>query len=444
MSTGKSLRQITVSSPCLADWDQMTGNDQIRFCDHCNLKVHNVSELTYSQATRLVARSKGRLCVRYYRDSEGAPITRRAPGKLHQIGHRVSRLATGAFSATLSLSTAVAQTSSALQSNSSNYSAQAQPDKPAFASSIVGTITDPNGAVIAGASIGISNRESNLALYTSTNDDGTFRFDSLAAGMYSVRISAPNFAPDVTEGVFVEDNGVTRVDRSLRVAGIEAEVDVQSEHRVYATAGVVAYVAPEDPMIKAAQEDNLQQVQELLPGRNVNLRGQRSGTTALEHAVRNGNREMTQLLLSAGADVNTRDAGRQTVLMMLDEEATADLVWDLINAGAKVSQKDSEGNTPLIEAAGFNNIEVLKTLLDAGADISVKNNNGDTPLMMAASAGLVNNVRALVLAGADINQRDSENKSALSLAIENDHAAVIRWLRAQGAMEMVAQVKEEN
>src|SRR6266851_3625335 len=375
MSTEKSLRNITVNSPCLADWDQMIGNDQFRFCEHCDLKVHNISEFTYSRAARLVARSKGRLCVRYYQNSEGAAITRQAPATFHQISRRVSRLAAGAFSATLSLSTAVAQTSSGLQSNS-NYSAQAQPEKPAFASSIVGAITDPNGAVIAGASIGISNRESNLSLYTSTNDEGTFQFDGLAAGMYSVRVTAPNFAPDETNGVFVQDNGETRVDRSLRVAGIEAEIDIQSERRVYATAGVVAYVAPEDPMIKAAQEDKLQQVQELLPGRNVNLRDQRSGTTALEHAVRNGNREMAQLLLSAGADVNLRNAGGQTVLMMLGEDATADLVWDLVNAGAKVNQKDNEGNTPLIEAAALNDVEALRTLLDAGAELAARNNDG--------------------------------------------------------------------
>jgi hypothetical protein len=443
MSAEKSLRNITVNSPCLADWEQMIGNDQVRFCDHCDLKVHNISELTYSQAARLVAHSKGRLCVRYYRDAQGVPITKHVPDRLHQIGRRVSRLAAGAFSATLSLSPAAAQASPVHQSNS-NYSLQSQPDKPAFASSIVGTITDPNGAVISGASIGIVNSEANFALYTVTNDEGTFRFDGLAAGVYSLRVAAPGFAPNQTNGVFVEDNAETRIDRSLSVAGIESEVDIQSGQRVYATSGVVAFVSPEDPMIKAAQEDNLPQVQELLPGKNVNLRDQRSGTTALEHAVRNGNREMTQLLLSAGADVNARNAGGQTVLMMLGEEATADLVWDLVNAGAKVNQKDNEGNTPLIEAAGLNNIEVLKTLLDTGAEIAHRNKDGETPLMMAASAGLVNNVRALVLAGADINQRDSDNKSALVLAIENSHAAVIRLLRAQGAVEMVVKVQEEN
>lgn len=441
MSSDKSLRTITVTSPCLADWDQMTGNDQIRFCEHCNLKVHNISELSYSKAARLVARSQGRLCVRYYRDSQGAAITKQTAGKLHQIGRRGSCLAASAFTATLSLAAAVAQTSPTLQSNSS-YSTQAQPDKPALASTIVGTITDPNGAVIAGATISIFNREANLSLYTSTSDDGTFRFDGLAAGAYEIRVTAPGFAPSEDNGIFVQANGEARIDRSLSIAGLESEVTIESES--FATSGVVAYVAPEDPMIKAAQEDNLEQVQQLLPGMNANLRDKRSGTTALEHAVKNGNRQMAQLLLSAGADVNTANAGGQTVLMMLNEDATADMVWDLINAGAKVNQKDNEGNTPLIEAAGVNNIEMLRTLLDAGADISAKNGEGETPLMMAASAGVVNNVRALLLAGADLNERNGEDKSALSHAIENGHAAVIRLLRAQGAVEMVAQVKQEN
>ncbi|MEP6717604.1 MAG: ankyrin repeat domain-containing protein [bacterium] len=443
MSTENSLRKITVASPCLADWDQMTGNEQVRFCDHCNLKVHNISELTYARAARLVARSKGRLCVRYYRDSQGTPIIRQAQGQLHQIVRRVSRLAAGAFSATLSLSTAAAQASPSLQSNS-NYSAQAEPVRAAFASSIVGTITDPAGAVIPGASIAIFNQSASFSLFTSTNDEGTFRFNGLAAGIYNLRVTAPGFAPDEFDGIYLGDNAEIRMDRSLSLEGIESEVNVEGVQIESVTSGVMAYVSPEDPMIKAAQEDNLQEVQELLPGRDVNLRDKRSGTTALEHAVRNGNREMVQLFLSAGADVNNRDGGGQTVLMMLGEEATADLVWDLINAGAKVNQKDNEKNTPLIEAAGRNNIELVKTLLDAGAQIAARNDDGETPLMMAAAAGLVNNVRALILAGADINQCDSDHKSALSHAIENEHAAVIRLLRAQGAMEMLVQAKEEH
>jgi hypothetical protein len=142
MSTENSFRKITVASPCLADWDQMTGNEQVRFCDHCNLKVHNISELTYARAARLVARSNGRLCVRYYRDSEGAPIVRQTKSKLHQIGRRVSRLAAGAFSATLSLSTVAAQPSTSQQPT---YSAQAVPDEAASASIAARAGCDGNG-----------------------------------------------------------------------------------------------------------------------------------------------------------------------------------------------------------------------------------------------------------------------------------------------------------
>lgn len=35
----------------------MVGNDQVRFCDHCSLEVHNISLLTRRQAERLLARS---------------------------------------------------------------------------------------------------------------------------------------------------------------------------------------------------------------------------------------------------------------------------------------------------------------------------------------------------------------------------------------------------
>ena len=46
MSPKNQLDQIQVSSPCSADWDTMIGNQQVRFCEHCNLSVHNLSAMT--------------------------------------------------------------------------------------------------------------------------------------------------------------------------------------------------------------------------------------------------------------------------------------------------------------------------------------------------------------------------------------------------------------
>src|SRR5260370_22542525 len=93
----RSLDQITIPKPCDADWDSMTGNDQVRFCEHCNLHVNNLSSMTRRDAMRLVARSKGRLCVRYIQRLDGGWLTKGVPQNLHRISRRVSPIAAGAF-----------------------------------------------------------------------------------------------------------------------------------------------------------------------------------------------------------------------------------------------------------------------------------------------------------------------------------------------------------
>src|SRR5258708_1371474 len=78
----RSLDRITIPKPCGADWDSMIGNDQVRFCDHCNLHVTNLSSMTRQEAMRLVARSKGHLCVRFIQRSGGGVLTK-TPEKLY-------------------------------------------------------------------------------------------------------------------------------------------------------------------------------------------------------------------------------------------------------------------------------------------------------------------------------------------------------------------------
>jgi hypothetical protein len=441
------LKNLTVPTPCPADWDSMIGNDQVRFCEHCSLDVHNLSQMTRAQAERLVAQSNGRLCVRYHRSSTGQPLTLPVGQKLHGISRRVSRIAAGAFTATLSVTSAVAQGSASYRSGNANPANETQPvARWASGSSIIGTIKDQNGAVIPGATVSVSNKELNLALYVSTSVTGQFRIDGLQAGSYKLRVEAPGFAADVTEVVYLRENGEAEIDRTLSLAAIEESVDIESggETRFISTGGAVAYIAPENPFVRAAQEDNLEALAALIAGMNVNLRDKQSNTTALEHAVRNANREMVQLLLASGATVNLKNDSGQTVLMMLDDDATSDLMWDLINAGAKVNLQDDTGDTALMQAAAANNIEALKTLIDAGAEVNTKNKHGRTALMLASGEGYINIVRALVLAGADINAADEDKMDALANASRNDRLPVVRFLKSKGAFETVAKVEKEE
>jgi hypothetical protein len=440
MSSKHFLSNITIPSPCDADWNSMKGNDQVRFCEHCDLSVHNLSQMTRTQAQRLINRSNGRLCVRYYRNSDGGPITRPVAQKLHLIGRRASRLAAGAFTATLSITSAVAQTER-FPADISNRPLASQPAVLSDATAtIVGRISDQNGAVIPGATIYLSNDELRLALYASTGSDGEFRIENLQAGIYKLQITAPGFATEQVDRIYLQENGENRVDRTMKIAAIEEvlEVDGASSGQIVSMGGAVAIVLPENPFVRAAQEDNLEKLTELIAGMDVNLRDKQSGTTALEHAVRNANREMVQLLLAAGADVNAKNTSGETVLMMVDDDATADMIWDLINAGAQVNAHDDNGMTPLMEVAMSGNVEAVKTLLEAGAKVDSRNVDKQTALMIAASSGEVNMVRALVLAGADINASDKEGNNALSLANENDRAAVVRFLKSRGAFETVS------
>jgi ankyrin repeat protein len=441
------LNNVTIPTPCSADWNSMIGNDQVRFCEHCNLDVHNLSRMTRSQAQRLVARANGRLCVRYHHDAAGRPLTLPVGQKLHRIGRRVSRLAAGAFTATLSVTSAVAQQSENLQSVNLNQAHASQTStRFNLNSSIAGTITDQNGAVIPGATISLwSVQSEGAALYVSTDFSGQFKIESLESGVYKLRIEAPGFAAQDEIVVYLQPNGAARVDRSLSVATIEETVEVQSEAvNELSMAGGVSFVAPEHPFIKAAQEDNLEALTALIAGMDVNQRDKRSSTTALEHAVKNANREMVQLLLSRGANVNLKNAEGETVLMMLDNDATCDLAWDLINAGADVNVKDDNGNTALMQAATSGSLETLKVLLDAGAEVNTKNKEGVSALMQAASDGAVNVVRALVLAGADMNATDDAGQNALAYAAGNNHLPVVRFLKSQGAFETVAKVQKEE
>src|SRR5262245_58499937 len=180
MATKYFLDQITVPSPCTKSWDNMIGNDQVRFCEHCSLSVQNLSEMTRKQASRLIAKSKGRLCVRYIRRPDGSLVHVDGKRRLHRIRRRISRAAAGSFSATLTVTGAAAQNSQPTECNKPGITAEAEPH--AGMGVIFGVVKDQNDAVITSASVSITNDETGLALYTSVTSAGEFRFEALDPG----------------------------------------------------------------------------------------------------------------------------------------------------------------------------------------------------------------------------------------------------------------------
>jgi len=94
------LAHVEVAAPCKADWDQMMGSDRVRFCGQCSLNVFNLSAMTRAEAESLIARTEGRLCVKFYRRGDGSIITSDCPVGLRAIQQRVSYLVKAILAAT--------------------------------------------------------------------------------------------------------------------------------------------------------------------------------------------------------------------------------------------------------------------------------------------------------------------------------------------------------
>jgi hypothetical protein len=97
------LDHVRVAAPCESDWDQMIGDERVRFCGQCSLNVYNLSSMTRADAESLIARAEGRLCVRFYRRRDGSIITKDCPVGLRAIRRRVSYVAKAIGSMVLGL-----------------------------------------------------------------------------------------------------------------------------------------------------------------------------------------------------------------------------------------------------------------------------------------------------------------------------------------------------
>ena len=86
------LKNVTVASPCPADWDEMMGSERVRFCGQCELNVYNLSAMSAREAESLIARTEGRLCVRFYRRKDGSIITKDCPVGLRALRRRAARI----------------------------------------------------------------------------------------------------------------------------------------------------------------------------------------------------------------------------------------------------------------------------------------------------------------------------------------------------------------
>jgi hypothetical protein len=95
------LDTVRIATPCEANWDEMAGDHRVRHCELCNLNVYNLSGMSRKAAEAMLTNTEGKVCVRFYRRSDGTIITADCPVGLRAFRRKIARTAAACMSAVL-------------------------------------------------------------------------------------------------------------------------------------------------------------------------------------------------------------------------------------------------------------------------------------------------------------------------------------------------------
>ena len=94
---------------------------------------------------------------------------------------------------------------------------------------IVGTVQDSSGGIVAGATVTATDTGTNIALSTRTDSQGTYVITPLKVGQYNVSVEARGFKKESNIGVVLQVQDRRRVDFTLQVGSVTETVDIEAE-----------------------------------------------------------------------------------------------------------------------------------------------------------------------------------------------------------------------
>ncbi len=190
------------------------------------------------------------------------------------------------------------------------------------------------------------------------------------------------------------------------------------------------------PLASAAYNGNTNMAEVLLKaGANPNLVrgfawpvGRFSMAAPLAIAIMQYNAPTVRILIHFKADPNAPDSNGNPLIY--DALADPPTLKALLDGGAdpnKIST-DPSHQSALFQAVLSRNDDAIRLLLEHGADTAIADSHGNTPLQIAAGNDELQAAELLVKAGADVNARNEDGKTPSHLAAEDGHADLARLL----------------
>src|SRR6266566_8579939 len=187
---------------------------------------------------------------------------------------------------------------------------------------IVGTVTDPSGSVIANVRITVTHVETNLTHTFATNEAGQYVAVDLPVGRYNIKAEASGFKVAEQKGLVLQVGDRTRVDFQMSLGAASETVTVEANAvRVQADTGEVSNVIDEQQVSQLAVNGrSIYQLAALAPGASSQITGfvntPVGGNASVEF---NGMRQNHNIyLLDGGEDDDRGGAGGMSIAPSTD------------------------------------------------------------------------------------------------------------------------------
>jgi Carboxypeptidase regulatory-like domain/TonB-dependent Receptor Plug Domain len=196
-----------------------------------------------------------------------------------------------------------------------------------YAGSLSGTVTDPSGAGVAGATVTVVNAGTNATYTATTTDLGSYSIPNLPVGKYEVRIKVGNFKEHVLRSVEIHTSTVTEANAQLEMGSSAETITVEaSDVQVQTTSAAVGEVVEGQQVRELPLNgENFMQLVTLSPGVSTaqTFNGRDKGLGGGSDFSVNGNPYTNNLFLVDG--VNNNDVGsNRTILIYPSVDAIAE------------------------------------------------------------------------------------------------------------------------
>ncbi|KAJ8037647.1 Transient receptor potential cation channel subfamily A member 1 [Holothuria leucospilota] len=166
--------------------------------------------------------------------------------------------------------------------------------------------------------------------------------------------------------------------------------------------------------------------------------------TALHFAAENGNTEILQCLLDAGANITARDYQERTPLHVAASFGRLPFVEAvLLEKPDLINESDKCGMNPLLLASKHDHHHVVRYLIKMGADISSRNSSEMTALSLAAMKGNVHVITVLLQFTVNVNAQDKDWEDSADLLLNANANICILNRRRQSVLDLAAIYKRD-